>query len=143
MNVESIIGKKGRAVFTVPPGATIQDAAEILHDKGIGALVVSTDNLSVLGIISERDIVHAIGARGDAVLSERVDSLMTRDIRTCTLSSSSEEVLASMTAGRFRHMPVVEDGVLCGLVSIGDAVKSRLDEITREADALREYIVSG
>lgn len=143
MNVESIIGHKGREVFTVPPGATIQDAAKILHDKGIGALVVSTDGLSVLGIISERDIVHSIGAQGDAVLTEPVESLMTRDIRTCSLSSAGEEVLALMTEGRFRHVPVVEDGVLCGLVSIGDAVKSRLDEIMREAEALREYIVGG
>ena len=98
--------------------------------------------MTALGIISERDIVNAIGARGAAVLVETVDNLMTRDIRTCALKDTMHEVLSVMTERRFRHLPVIENGKLCGIVSIGDVVKNRLDEITRETDAMREYITS-
>ncbi len=94
------------------------------------------------GILSERDIANAIGMSGAAVLGKTVDSLMTRDLRTCALDDTMHEVLSVMTERRFRHLPVIEDGKLCGIVSIGDVVKSRLDEITRESDAMREYITS-
>lgn len=140
MNVEAILGKKGRNVVTVTPDASILEASNILSAKKIGALVVSTDGVKALGILSERDIVNAIGARGASVLSETVDNLMTRNLRTCALNDTGHEVLSVMTERRFRHLPVIEDGKLCGIISIGDAVKSRIDEITREADAMREYI---
>ncbi len=142
MNVEAILGNKGRDVLTVPPDASVLDASIILSTKKIGALVVSADGVTALGIISERDIVNGIGARGPSALSETVDSLMTSDIRTCALDDTGDQVLSAMTDGRFRHVPVIENGKLCGIVSIGDVVKSRLDEITREADAMREYITS-
>jgi CBS domain-containing protein len=142
MNVEAILGNQGGDVLTVLPDATILDASNILSIKIIGALVVSTDGVTALGIISERDIVNAIGARGAAVLVETVDNLMTRDIRTCALKDTMHEVLSVMTERRFRHLPVIENGKLCGIVSIGDVVKNRLDEITRETDAMREYITS-
>lgn len=142
MNVEAILGIKGRDVLTVSPDASILDASNILSSKRIGALVVSNDGETALGIISERDIVNAIGARGAAVLAETVDSLMTRDLRTCALGDTMNEVLSVMTERRFRHLPVIEDGKLCGIISIGDVVKTRLDEITREADAMREYITN-
>ncbi len=137
MNVETILGSKGRDVLTIPPDASVLDASNNLSFRKIGALVVSHDGETALGILSERDI--AIGMSGAAVLSETVDSLMTRDLRTCALDDTMHEVLSVMTERRFRHLPVIEDGKLCGIVSIGDVVKSRLDEITREADAMREY----
>jgi CBS domain-containing protein len=142
MNVAAILSTKGRDVLTISPDATILDASQILGNKKIGALVVSADGETALGIVSERDIVRGIGERGAAVLSESVDSIMTRDIRTCALEDSGHEVLSVMTERRFRHLPVIENGKLRGLVSIGDVVKSRIDEITREADAMREYITS-
>ncbi|NQU69095.1 MAG: CBS domain-containing protein [Rhodospirillales bacterium] len=142
MNVEAILGSKGRDVLTVSPDASILDASNILSAKKIGALVVSADGVTALGIITERDIVNAIGARGPSALDQTVDSLMTRDIRTCALDDTGHELLSAMTDGRFRHVPVIENGKLCGIVSIGDVVKSRLEEITREADAMREYITS-
>lgn len=140
MNVETILGSKGRDVLTIPPDASVLDASNNLSSGKIGALVVSHDGETALGILSERDI--AIGRSGAAVLSETVDSLMTHDLRTCALDDTMHEVLSVMTERHFRHLPVIEDGKLCGIVSIGDVVKSRLDEITREADAMREYITS-
>lgn len=140
MNVETILGSKGRDVLTIPPDTSVLDASNNLSFRKIGALVVSHDGETALGILSERDI--AIGMSGAAVLSETVDSLMTHDLRTCALDDTMHEVLSVMTERRFRHLPVIEDGKLCGIVSIGDVVKSRLDEITREADAMREYITS-
>jgi CBS domain-containing protein len=142
MNVEAILGNKGRDVLTVSPDASILDASNILSAKKIGALVVSNDGETALGIISERDIVNGIGARGASVLSETVDKLMTRDLRTCALADTMLEVLSVMTERRFRHLPVIENGKLSGIISIGDVVKTRLDEITREADAMREYITN-
>lgn len=142
MNVETILGSKGRDVLTIPPDASVLDASNILSSRKIGALVVSHDGETALDILSERDIVNAIGMSGAAVLSETVDSLMTRDLRTCALDDTMHEVLSVMTERRFRHLPVIEDGKLCGIVSIGDVAKFRLDEITRESDAMREYITS-
>jgi len=142
MNVETILGSKGRDVLTIPTDASVLDASNILSSRKIGVLVVSHDGETALDILSERDIVNAIGMSGAAVLSEPVDSLMTHDLRTCVLDDTMHEVLSVMTERHFRHLPVIEDGKLCGIVSIGDVVKSRLDEITRESDAMREYITS-
>ncbi len=143
MNVDTILGRKGRSVFTISPHATILEAANLLKDKRIGALVVSADGTSALGIISERDIIHGIGERGAAILDQSVGEVMTRDVQTCTPEDTGDALLATMTERRFRHLPVIEDSKLAGIVSIGDVVKSRLDEIEREAEAMRDYITAG
>ena len=142
MNVETILGSKGRDLLTIPPDASVLDASNNLSFRKIGALVGSHDGETALGILSERDIANAIGMSGAAVLREPVDSLMPHDLRTCVLDATMHEVLSVMTERHFRHLPVIEDGKLCGIVSIGDVVKSRLDEITPESDAMREYITS-
>ncbi len=143
MNVETILAGKGRDVLTIAPDAVIADAVRLLGAKGIGAVVVSADGKMVSGILSERDIVHGLAEHGGALLDRRIDELMTRDVKTCSGRDTDQEVLALMTERRFRHVPVVEDGVLVGIVSIGDVVKSRLDGIAGEAEAMRDYISRG
>ena len=143
MNVETILAGKGRDVLTIAPDATIADAVAVLKARRVGAAVVSIDGKSVAGILSERDIVHGLAEHGAQALARRVDELMTRDVMTCVGGDTDREVLALMTERRFRHLPVVEDGVLAGIVSIGDVVKSRLDEIATEAEAMRDYISRG
>ncbi len=143
MNVETILAGKGRDVLTIEPDAVIADAVRLLGARGVGAVVVSADGKIVAGILSERDIVHGLAEHGGALLDRRVDELMTRDVKTCSGRDTDQEVLALMTERRFRHLPVVEDGVLAGIVSIGDVVKSRLDGIAGEAEAMRDYISRG
>ena len=143
MNVETILTGKGRDVLTIAPDATIADAVRMLEERGVGAVVVSTDGKAVNGILSERDIVHGLAKHGGALLDRRVEELMTSDVETCTGGDTDREVLALMTERRFRHLPVVEDGALAGIVSIGDVVKSRLDGIAGEAEAMRDYISRG
>ena len=143
MNVETILAGKGRDVMTIAPDATIADAVAMLETHRVGAAVVSTDGKTVTGILSERDIVHGLARHGGALLERRVEELMTRDVETCTGGDTDREVLALMTERRFRHLPVVEDGALAGIVSIGDVVKSRLDGILGEAEAMRDYISRG
>ena len=142
MNVEAILRSKGRSVATIRPDATIGEAVQMLRQRGIGALVVSTDGLAVDGIVSERDIVHALAEAGGALLGERVDELMTRRVITCTPDDTVSELMGRMTERRIRHLPVLLDGRLCGLVSIGDLVKNRLEEVEFEADSLRSFITS-
>ena len=143
MNVETILAGKGRDVLTIAPDAVIANAVRLLGARGVGAVVVSADGKIVAGILSERDIVHGLAEHGGALLDRRVDELMTRDVETCSGRDTDQEVLALMTERRFRHVPVVEDGVLVGIVSIGDVVKSRLDGIASEAEAMRDYISRG
>ncbi len=143
MNVETILAGKGRDVLTIAPDATIADAVRMLKARRVGAVVVSTDGKAVSGILSERDIVHGLAGHGSALLDQRVDRFMTRDVVTCKGSDTDREVLAQMSERRFRHLPVIEDGVLAGIVSIGDVVKSRLDGIVSEAEAMRDYISRG
>ncbi len=143
MNVETILAGKGRDVLTIAPDATIADAVRMLQARRVGAVVVSTDGKAVSGILSERDIVHGLAGHGSALLDQRVDRFMTRDVVTCKGSDTDREVLAQMSERRFRHLPVIEDGVLAGIVSIGDVVKSRLDGIVSEAEAMRDYISRG
>jgi CBS domain-containing protein len=140
MQVAKILENKGSDVYTIGPDATIETAVAALREHGIGALVVSADGTTVEGIVSERDFVHCMADRGASVLSTRVSEVMTPDVLTCTRNDSSRDLLGHMTERRIRHVPVVENGALCGMISIGDAVKSRLDEVIHEADALREYI---
>lgn len=140
MQVTKILQHKGSEVYTIEPDATIDTAVQRLRDEGIGALVVSKDGSSVDGIVSERDFVHSLADSGAALLGARVSEVMTRDVMTCRLTDTSQDLLSHMTERRVRHVPFVDKGALCGMISIGDAVKSRLDEVLHEADALREYI---
>jgi CBS domain-containing protein len=140
MDVETILRGKGRAVATIRPDDTIGAAVEALVSRNIGALVVSEDGEAVDGIISERDIVHALARQGTALLARTVAEVMTRPVVTCDPTESVAELMAEMTNRRIRHLPVVRDGRLCGIVSIGDVVKNRLDEIEYEARSLRSFI---
>lgn len=141
MLVQQILASKGdHGVITVAPGTTVQKVAELLSSKRIGAVVVSVDGKGATGIISERDIVRELGRRGAACLGEPVESLMTAKIISCTRTEGTDAVLGRMTDGRFRHMPVIEDGQMVGLISIGDVVKARLMELAAEKDALEGMI---
>ena len=140
MDVASILRTKGSSVATAPPEATITDIAARLKQEKIGALVVSDDGVKVLGIISERDIVRGLADHGLDLLDKRADELMTTEVLTCTPNDTTGDLMAIMSEQRIRHIPVTEDGGLCGIVSIGDVVKDRLDEVEREANALRDYV---
>ena len=143
MNVETILRNKGDWVATIRPDATVVDAVDMLRRERIGAIVVSEDGKSVDGILSERDIVIALAEQGADLLSRTIDGIMTRDVITCEPSDTVGELMAEMTNRRIRHFPVVADGGLCGIVSIGDLVKNRLDEVEFEAKSLRSFIAGG
>ena len=142
MNVSHIIDAKGSDVITAQPHCTLAEAAATLSERGIGAIVITGVNGNVLGIISERDVVRAISRHGAAALEDAVTKHMTGTVVTATRATTIDSLTEQMTAGRFRHMPVVEGGQLCGIVSIGDAVKWRVEQIESEHKALREYIAS-
>jgi CBS domain-containing protein len=142
MNVETILKTKGRAVVTIAREATIAQAVALLTDRGIGAIVVSDEEGAVAGILSERDIVHALAERGPSLLTLPVSALMTRHVFTCRPDDGIAELMSEMTKRRIRHLPVVEGGRLAGIVSIGDVVKNRLDEVESEASSLRQFITS-
>jgi CBS domain-containing protein len=143
MNVEAILRDKGRAVVTIGPGESVAKALAILRDRNIGALVVSGDGATADGIISERDIVHGLADHGSALLSLHVAAAMTKPVITCDPADTVADLMAEMTNRRIRHLPVVRDGRLVGIVSIGDLVKNRLDEIEHEARSLRSFIAGG
>lgn len=132
--------KSDDGVVTLPPGTSIAKVTETLSQRRIGAVVISTDGKQVAGIVSERDVVREIGRRGPACLSDTVDAIMTARVTTCTRGDHADEVLQKMTDGRFRHIPVVENGQMVGLISIGDVVKARLSELEHEKDALEGMI---
>jgi len=140
MNVETILRNKGDWVATIHPDATIAEAVDMLHKERIGALVVSEDGQAVDGVVSERDIVTALAKHGEDLLSRAVDEIMTRNVITCDPSDTVGELMAEMTNRRIRHLPVLKEGRLCGIVSIGDVVKNRLDEVEFEASSLRSFI---
>jgi CBS domain-containing protein len=142
MNVEHILARKGREVRTIEPDASLGDALRRLRGERIGALVVSEDGTHLLGILSDRDILDAIADRGTDVLGGSVGGAMTAKVFTCSREDRVSRIMALMTGRRIRHVPVVEDGQLRGMISIGDVVKQRLDEIEGEAAALREYVTS-
>ena len=133
--------KAGAAVVTVAPNASVADAAALLSDKGIGTVVVSSDGKTAEGILSERDIVRELGKSGSGCLGKPVSAYMTTKLVTCSRQSNVEDILQQMTTGRFRHMPVVEDGEMVGLVSLGDVVKAQLAEIAMEKNALEGMIM--
>ncbi len=141
MKVKTMLAAKGDKVVTLRPDATVATAIGLLKLEGIGALVVSEDGALILGIISERDVVRALVSHGGDVLKMRVDELMTRSVKTCTMDADIKDVMAEMTRNRIRHLPVALDGKLCGIISIGDVVKNRLEELETETSVLRDYIV--
>ena len=142
MNVATILKAKGTDVATVSPDVTLAETATLLSERGIGAVVV-THSRKVLGIVSERDIVKTVAKRGAEALKAPVHEIMTTRVTTCSLNDSIDELMDSMTEGRFRHLPVIEHGDLAGIVSIGDVVKHRIAETGMETEALRLYIANG
>ncbi len=140
MKVESILEAKGRDILTIPSDTKVAEAARMLKEHRIGALVVSDDGSTAAGILSERDIVHAMVDHGAAVQDLPVSDLMTREVITCAPDDAIVDLMTQMTERRIRHLPVVKDGVLCGMVSIGDVVKNRIAEVETEASAMREFI---
>ncbi|WP_299674654.1 CBS domain-containing protein [uncultured Roseobacter sp.] len=128
-------------IVTVSPATLVSEAAKVLSEKRIGTVVVSRDGSTADGILSERDIVREIGARGAGCLSHSVDTLMTTKLITCGSEDPADAVLQKMTDGRFRHMPVVEGGKLVGVISLGDVVKAKLMELSMEKNALEGMIM--
>jgi CBS domain-containing protein len=143
MNVASILKQKGRAVSTVLPTATLQEVAKRLTQRRIGALVVVGARGDIQGIVSERDIIRALCEVGADCLPRPVAEAMTRQVVTCQETDTLDELMAMMTTRRFRHLPVVTDGDLVGIISIGDVVKHHVAEIEMEATAMRAYIAHG
>ncbi len=143
MQVQAILRGKGGEVVTTRPEASIADTCKLLAERRIGAVIVLDQDGTIAGVISERDIVAGLAAHGTGAVELTVADLMTRDVVLCLPDATVEEVLAMMTNRRIRHLPVVEHGKLIGIVSIGDAVKSRLDEAAQEAESLRQYVLAG
>jgi CBS domain-containing protein len=140
MRISDVLRVKGPEVVTVTPGTDVARLLAVLAEHRIGAVVVSPDGTTVEGIVSERDVVRALAARGAAVLAEPVTAIYTAEVRTVEPEASLEEVERLMTERRFRHVPVVVDGVLRGVVSIGDVVKERIGELESERSTLTGYI---
>ncbi len=141
MTVAQILRQKGNKVISVTGRDTILHALEVMKQHHIGAVLVLGPKNKITGVMSERDIVRALPDAGGSLLASPVSSLMTKDVITCTPDQSISDVMALMTKHRFRHMPVLKDGKLIGVISIGDAVKERISETEHEAEALRSYIV--
>lgn len=140
MSVANILADKGRDVQTIQPHRTLAEAARILAERRIGAAVVTGADGSVLGILSERDIVRAVSEAGADALNEPVSRRMTAKVMTCPESTTIETAMEMMTSGKFRHLPVVQNGRLSGIVSIGDVVKRHIEKIEAETKAMRDYI---
>jgi len=142
MSVHRILLAKGRDVVTIEPHRTLGEAARLLAERKIGALLAVDGARPVSGIISERDIVWAVAVHGPQALDEPISRFMTAKVVTCTTRTAVNDLMEIMTEGKFRHIPVVEDGALVGIVSIGDVVKDRLAEIEAEAQAIKDYIAT-
>ena len=142
MTVARILNEKGSSVVTISPAHTLDAAIHLLAEKSIGALVVTEADGAVAGILSERDIMRVLSKLGAAALDEPVSGHMTRKVTSCGRTATVEEVMQTMTEGRFRHVPVCEDGRLVGMVSIGDVVKRRIATVEAEHQALRDYITT-
>lgn len=142
MTVKSILDGKGHDVFTMAPSDSLKDAIKELAQRRIGALVVTDGDRRIAGILSERDIVRAVARDGANALNLTVGDVMTSKVRVCAESNTIIEVMETMTAGRFRHVPVERDGALVGIVSIGDVVKRRIEDAVREADEIKQYIAT-
>lgn len=142
MTVRAILAEKGTDVHTLAPGGTLLEATRTLGEHKVGALVVADANRKILGILSERDIVRAVADKGSSALEKKVDAVMTKNVTTCSEETTVTELMAMMTEGRFRHLPVADNGKLTGIISIGDVVKKRMAEIEREAEEIKAYIAA-
>ena len=140
LQISVILERKGNNVVTIRPDAMLLAAAEALSSNNIGALVVSSDGRSVEGVISERDLVRELARRGTGAVKQTVADLMSTDVTTCTPDATVDELMSTMTDKRIRHVPILVDGDLAGIVSIGDVVKMRLDELEVERQTLEEYV---
>lgn len=140
MNVQQVLNDKGSDVITIAPGQSLADASRLLSARRIGAVIVTGEDGSVRGILSERDIVRAIATDGAAALDHTVSRHMTANVVTCMRDTTLDELMDRMTTGKFRHIPVIENGRLVGVVSIGDVVKRKVAETEAEARAMRDYI---
>lgn len=143
LNIAHILKTKPRGVSTARQEDTIEEVATRLAQRKIGAVVIVGDGGAIAGIISERDIIRLIAAHGEKALGMKAGDGMTRDVKTCTRDCTVEMVMEVMTAGRFRHLPVIEEGALIGIVSIGDVVKHRTAEVEFEVNAMRDYLATG
>jgi CBS domain-containing protein len=143
MQVEEILRKKGNTIITIKPQQTIQEAAQLLAEKRIGAVLVVDDTQKPIGILSERDIVRELGQRGTSVVNEKVETVMTKDLIIALPEDELSYLSNTMTNKRIRHLPVMHNGKLVGMVSIGDVVKAQLDYFEGEALTLRQYIAGG
>ncbi len=135
-----ILMKKGAQVVTANPQDTIAQATGLLKKEKIGALIIVDDNETMVGVLSERDIVQAIPEHGAALFDMPVEELMTTDVKVCSTEDRMRDIMKMMSSGRFRHMPVVEDGMMVAIISIGDVVKTRLEQLENEANQMREFI---
>lgn len=143
MNVASILKVKGKSVATAPAEDTVEIVAQKLASRKIGAIVIVGDGGHVSGIISERDIIRVIAEHGAAALHQPVSEVMTKNVMTCNEASTIDQMMAIMTQGRFRHVPVITDGSLVGIISIGDVVKHHIAEVEMEVTAMRDYLATG
>ncbi len=143
MNVATILSEKGTNIVSAKPEDTLLDIARLLREHRIGCVVLTNGKGEIAGIVSERDIVRAIADAGSDVLRAPASRCMTKKVVTCTRNEPINAIMSMMTEGRFRHLPVVEDGVLIGLISIGDVVRLRIAEAELEAAAMRDYIATG
>lgn len=142
MTVKAILEAKGHDVFTLGPNEKLAEAVRVLAENRIGALVVTNGDRKIVGILSERDIVRAISRNGPQVLDDTVRSAMTPKVSICNENHTVNEVMEIMTRGRFRHLPVEKNGLLDGIVSIGDVVKRRIEDVEREAEEIKHYIAT-
>jgi CBS domain-containing protein len=140
MTVKAILAAKGGDVVTIEPNTAIFAACKVMAERRIGALVVTGADRRVIGIVSERDIVQRLAVAGPAMLDLPLSEVMTRKVMTCHPTDTISSVMEQMTQGKFRHLPVIDHGKLVGIISIGDVVKHRLEEMEREQSALRDYI---
>jgi CBS domain-containing protein len=142
MRVSNLLTTKGRDVATISQERTVTDALHVLKERGIGALIVTGPTAPLVGIFSERDVVRALATRGEEALQAKVSELMSTDVTTCDESTTVTELMGLMTERHIRHVPVVEEGNLVGMISIGDVVKARFDELEHEKKDLLDYVSS-
>lgn len=140
MKIEDVIRKKGTAVVTIAPTATVAELVDLLGRNNIGAVVVSADGATISGIVSERDVVRHLASDGADVLSQPVSAIMTAEVKTCVADDSLEDTAHTMTYSRIRHLPVIKNGELAAIISIGDVVKFRIDQLTDERNHLLGYL---
>ncbi len=142
MTVKAILDQKGRDVVTISPDSLLSDAVRALGEHRIGAIVVTRGDDRIAGIISERDVVRVLAEKGADALSHPVSTVMTAKVRSCQEGSTVNQVMETMTQGRFRHLPVEREGKLVGIISIGDVVKQRIEDVQREAEEIKHYIAT-